>query len=130
MMSNGLISQVFGNDYPAGTALSKMYNGYQEWSAAAKADYAAAMPTTVRYDSWRKADGSFVDMSTGSASDTSTVQGLILAYENALNDYLVKRADYFRYLDLMLQGEYSVQSLGETISSNNGVNWQNLWIIN
>ncbi len=130
LMSNGLISQVFGNDYPAGTALSKMYNGYQEWSAVAKADYAAAMPTNVKYDSWRKADGSFVDMSTGSASDTSTVQGLILAYENALNDYLVKRADYFRYLDLMLQGEYSVQSLGETISSNNGVNWQNLWIIN
>ncbi len=128
LMSNGLISQVY-KEYPTGTPLNRMYMDYSEWKATSEAQYSYAMPTQITYDSWRKSDGSFVDMSTGSANDTSTVQGLILAYEKALNDYLLKRVDYFKQLDGMLQLENKVQALGETISSNNGVNWQNLWII-
>lgn len=125
--SDGFINRISG--FSAGTSsLDGMYKSYAAWRSDKKTEYTNAMPMTVKYDSWRNMDGTYVDMTkAGDQGIEATTPNNINQYVSTLNSYLNARQRYFTILDEMLAAENEVQALSSIMTSNDGKAVQNLW---
>lgn len=128
-LSKGLISQI-GTFRQGTTSLDQAYMNYQAWKASCDA-YEGAMPVSVSYPSWRKADGTYVDMSqaeTGGTTSEARVAKMCYDYTEAVNKYLADKKAFSETLGKMLDIENEVQALGGVVSTDNGAAKQNLWL--
>lgn len=128
-MSQGLISQLPDFMAAGNNNMNAAYGAYAAWKEETSAQ-AAAMPSKVAYESWRMADGSYVDMSDsqGGNAVTAAIPNMCRQYEDAVNSYLAHKKAYFEKLDNILRLENNVQVLSTVVTSNNGSASKNLWI--
>lgn len=130
-LSQGLITQISAFRDDKVTSAGKIYENYVAWQDGSTGEYGGMMPTSVSYSSWRRTDGTYVDMTKAAATDGSAESRRAAeckAYEKAVNQYLADKIAYFDTLDSMLQTENGIYTLGEIISTNGGTKVQNLWL--
>lgn len=126
--SSGFIGKI-GLFSGEGTSASARYGAYSNWKTKAETDYANAMPVSVKYDSWRRVDGSVVDLTQQDATGVDAiVPNLCREYSDAVNQYLVLKQRYGKEVYNMLTAEYEIQALANVMSSNDGKAVQNLWL--
>lgn len=125
-LSDGLITQTrfYTGD---GQGLDEAYELFHAWSEDCEEDYKEEMPTKVKYDSWRKLDGTYVNMSTSDPLEQQIVS-MINKYVNEVNNYMATKQKYLETQVSMLETEAAVQGLRKLIYSNNGSKMQNLWL--
>lgn len=116
-LSYGFITQTNMYKESVGISMYNAYTDYTDWKSICR-EYAAEMPTSVSYPSWRYADGSYVDMTiegdlTGEVSE-------IRKYEMALNNYLKHKREYYDIMDQILALESKVQNMGKAVTINSG----------
>lgn len=126
--SSGFISKM-GKFSENGGSSAARYGVYTNWKERAETEYANAMPTQVKYDSWRKVDGSIVDMTTQDMTGVNAiVPNLCREYGEAVNKYLLLKQRYGMQVATMLDAENDIQALAGVMSSNDGKAVQNLWL--
>lgn len=127
--SSGFIDRIGRFGEGGETSSAARYNTYAAWRDSSKSDYANAMPTSVKYDSWRYVDGQIVDMTkAGAAGVGGAVPKLCSDYAAAVNRYLSLKEQYYKKLADILDAENSIQQLAGVMSSNDGKAVQNLWL--
>lgn len=126
--SSGFISTL-GLFSSEGLSAAARYGVYSNWKEKSESDYANAMLTSVKYDSWRKVDGSVVDMTKQDEGGVDAiVPNLCREYTEAVNQYLVLKKRYGTEMANMLDAENAIQALAGVMSSNDGKAVQNLWL--
>lgn len=129
--SSGFIDRIgmFTGD---GTSSTAWYNTYAAWRESSKSEYANAMSSTVKYDSWRYADGSIVDMTKATGNSSGGIEAIVpnlcRDYTNAVNKYMQLKTRYGEKMAQILDVENSVQALAGIMSSNDGKAVKNLWL--
>lgn len=126
LLSDGFITQTSFYKGLTKPDMIEAYDKYKDWSAEMKAMYGDAIPKSIKYDTWRKTNGDYVDMTNADMSNTPAV---INMYVDALNEYLSNRAKYFMYFDNILSLEYKIQLLGQNTTINSGsAENKNIWV--
>ena len=128
LLSDGFISQTsFYKDLGRDDALMA-YDMYVAWRNSMKSTYKSAMPAKIKYETWRKRDGSYVVLDNSDLSNVSTV---INNYMTALNKYLECKQQYFGYMDELLELEHKIYLLGQNTTVSPGLGGggkQNIWL--
>lgn len=125
-LSEGLITQTrFYTDEDM--TLDEAYKSFATWAEDCKTAYEGEMKPSVKYDSWRRTDGSYINMSSSDPLEQQVV-ALINKYVSEVNRYMQLKNTYLTNQVSMLQSEAAVQGLRTMIYSNNGSKVQNLWL--
>ena len=125
LISDGFITQTSFYEEANKDPL-KAYDNYVTWRDGMKAEYTAKMPMSISYDSWRKRDGSYVDMTNADMSGAPTV---ISSYMAALNQYLSLKSQYYTYMETILDIEHKVYMLGQNTSVFSGTDeLKSIWV--
>ena len=116
-LSFGFITQL--NQYKGQIDKSgyEAYNDYIVWQSG-YSEFVNEMPSEIDYDSWRRVDGTYVDLQDN--LDPTGAPTLISQYESTLNAYLENKKDYFETLDLILECESKLHRIGEAVTVNSG----------
>lgn len=116
-LSFGFITQL--NQYKGQIDKSgyEAYNDYIVWQNG-YSEFVNEMPFKIDYDSWRRVDGTYVDLQDN--LDPTGAPTLITQYETTLNAYLENKKDYFETLDLILECESKLHRIGEAVTVNSG----------
>ncbi len=109
-------------------SFSAMYDNYKEWREDMKSEYSGTMPLSIKYDAWRKIDGSYVDMSADKNSSEGRMAEACTNYVNALNRYLQAKQSYFEDMATIMDIEGSIYGMGQQMTANSGTRVQNLWL--
>ena len=129
--SSGFIDRI-GMFTDGGTSSTARYNTYAAWRESSKSEYANVMSSTVKYDSWRYADGRIVDMTKATGDSTGGIEAIVpnlcRDYTNAVNKYMQLKTRYGEKTAQILDVENSIQALADVMSSNDGKAVKNLWL--
>lgn len=126
-LSDGMITNTRFYTEGGNMGLDEAYGLYDRWSKDCEADYKSEMPPSVKYQTWRKLDGSYIDMTVTSGVDGQIPQ-MINRYVTEVNNYMKLKQTYLTTNNSMLATENAIQSLRRSIYSNNGSSVQNLWL--
>ncbi len=126
-LSYGMLAQAYaGGEQISDQDYLTYYAQYQRDKETYQSDeYTSLMPSTIKYDSWRQIDGSYVEMQTtnnsqdGIAKDyMSSLVADINAYTSALNGYMTNKKNYYTHLDELLALEYQAKSVNQMLTTN------------
>lgn len=126
--SSGFIGKM-GLFSESATSAAAQYSAYQNWKEKSETEYSNIMATTVKYDSWRMANGDIVDMAAkDKGGPDAIIPKMIDEYTAAVNRYMQLKKTYGLKVSDMLSAENEIQGLANVMSSNDGKAVQNLWL--